>query len=52
MTTLLVRNAALLVTWDDHRREIPGGGFFVRDGFIEQVGKAEDLPEDADEIFE
>jgi len=26
MTTLLIKNAQLLVTMDDHRREIPDGG--------------------------
>ena len=52
MTTLLVRNASVLVTMDDHRREITGGGLFVRDGFIEQVGPTADLPEQADEILD
>jgi len=37
---------------DDHRREISDGGFFIRDGFIEQVGKSEELPEFADEILD
>jgi len=52
MTTLLVRNASVLVTMDDHRREITGGGLFVRDGFIEQAGLTSDLPEQADEILD
>ena len=34
MSTLLVKNA-YIVTMDDHQREIPGGGLFIRDGFIE-----------------
>jgi hypothetical protein len=38
MSTLLARNAEVLVTMDDDRREIPGGGLFARDGLIEQVG--------------
>ena len=50
MATLLVRNAQILVTMDPFRREIAGGGFFVRDGVIEQVGG--DLPDTADEILE
>jgi cytosine/adenosine deaminase-related metal-dependent hydrolase len=37
---------------DDHRHEITDGGLFVRDGFIEQVGKTSELPEDADEILD
>ena len=52
MTTLLVKNAAMLVTMDDQRREIPGGGLFIRDGFIEQVGKTADLPNEADRILD
>ena len=52
MPTLLVRHAALLVTMDDHRREIPDGGFFIRDGFIEQVGRSNELPEIADETLD
>ncbi|MEA3349088.1 MAG: 8-oxoguanine deaminase [Chloroflexota bacterium] len=52
MTTLLVRNAQILVTMDNHRREIASGGFFIRDGFIEQVGPTSELPENADEILD
>lgn len=52
MTTLLLRHADILVTMDDHRREIPDGGLFVRDGFIEQVGPTPDLPVSADEILD
>lgn len=51
MTTLLVRNAQILVTMDGHRREIAGGGLFIRDGFIEQVGLTSELPASADEIL-
>ena len=52
MTTLLVRHSSILVTMDDHRREISDGGLFVRDGFIEQVGKTSELPETADETID
>jgi 8-oxoguanine deaminase len=52
MTTLLVKNAAMLVTMDDQRREIPGGGLFIRDGRIEQVGESGQLPAEADEILD
>ena len=47
MSTLLIKNATVLVTMDDHRREIPGGGIFARDGFIEQVGVSGELPDDS-----
>jgi 8-oxoguanine deaminase len=52
MTTQLIRHAALLVTMDDHRREIPDGGLFIRDGFIEKVGPTSELPEIADEMVD
>ncbi len=52
MTTLLVKHADVLVTMDDHRREIPDGGLFVRDGFIEQVGPTNELPREADEVLD
>jgi 8-oxoguanine deaminase len=37
---------------DDQRREISGGGFFIRDGFLEQVGLSQNLPETADEVLD
>jgi cytosine/adenosine deaminase-related metal-dependent hydrolase len=52
MPSLLVRNAQILVTMDSGRREITGGGFFARDGFIEQVGPTADLPPMADAIYD
>jgi cytosine/adenosine deaminase-related metal-dependent hydrolase len=50
--TLLIKNATLLVTMDDHRREIRGGGLFVRDGIIEIIGDSSILPDDADEVHD
>src|SRR5574340_1075778 len=50
--TFLVKNATVLVTMDGTRREIPGGGLFIRDGFIEQVGPSADLPTQADEVLD
>jgi cytosine/adenosine deaminase-related metal-dependent hydrolase len=52
MTTLLIRNSALLVTMDDQRREIPGGGIFAENGFIRQVGRTQELPETADQVVD
>lgn len=52
MPTLLIKHTLTLVTMDDHRREIPDGGLFIRDGFIEQVGATADLPESADEVID
>jgi len=48
MSTLLIKHAHI-VTMDDHQREIPDGGLFVRDGMIEKVGPSAELPEAADE---
>ncbi|MRR32512.1 8-oxoguanine deaminase, partial [bacterium] len=50
--TLLVKNAAVLVTMDKTRREIPNGGLYIRDGFIEQVGPTSELPHQADETLD
>ncbi|MEK9726246.1 MAG: 8-oxoguanine deaminase, partial [Rhodospirillaceae bacterium] len=52
MTTLLARNADVLVTMDAARREIAGGGLFARDGVIEAVGSTAELPTAADEVIE
>lgn len=48
MTTLLLKNADVLVTMDAERREIAGGGVFIRDGVIEAVGTRDQLPACAD----
>ncbi len=52
MATLLIKNARVLVTMDDHRHEISDGGLFIKDGFIEQVGKSDQLPSKADQILD
>ena len=52
MSTLLIRNATLLVTMDAQRREIAGGAVFVRDNVIEAVGKTGELPDTADEVID
>ena len=51
MPTLLIKHA-YLVTMDDHQREIPEGGLFIRDGFIEQAGATNELPSSADEVLD
>lgn len=50
MSTLLLRNASVLVTMDGD--EIAGGGVFARDGLIEAVGAVGDLPGGADEVVD
>ena len=52
MSTMLVKNASTLITMDDQRREIPGGGLYIRDNIIEQVGKTADLPTTADTVLD
>ena len=49
--TLLIRNAMVLVTMDESRREIADGAVFVRGNRIEQVGPSDQLPQQADEII-
>jgi cytosine/adenosine deaminase-related metal-dependent hydrolase len=52
MKTLLIKNARVLVTMDDTRREIANGAVFIRDNVIEQVGTSADLPQTADEVID
>jgi 8-oxoguanine deaminase len=52
MTTLLARNATILVTMDGERRELPNAGLFARDGMIEAVGPTEVLPKIADDVLD
>ena len=52
MATLLIKNATVLVTMDQGRREIPEGGLFAMDGWIEAVGPTADLPATADEVLD
>jgi cytosine/adenosine deaminase-related metal-dependent hydrolase len=52
MSTLLIRNARLLVTMDARRREIADGAVLVRDHVIEAVGATAELPATADEVID
>jgi 8-oxoguanine deaminase len=52
MGTLLIKNAELVITNDRNLGEIPGGGIFVRNNVIEQVGPMKDLPTDADDVID
>jgi len=54
VTLTVLKNADVLVTMDDGRREIAGGALAFRDGVIEAVGTTADLArqiDDADEIL-
>jgi len=50
MSTLMIRNADLLVTMDDERREIEGGSVLVRDNVIEAVGRT--IRAEADRVID
>lgn len=50
--TLLIKNARVLVTMDEQRREIDNGAVFVRGNVIEHVGPTADLPPTADEVID
>ncbi len=51
-TTLLIKNARVLVTMDEQRREIADGALFIRNNVIEQVGYSADLPAEADDVID
>jgi len=50
--TLLIKNAAILVTMDDARRELRGAGLYIEDNRIVAVGPTETLPASADQILD
>jgi 8-oxoguanine deaminase len=50
--TLLIKNAGILVTMDDGRREIPGGGVYIEGNRIISVGPSDELPETAGQVLD
>lgn len=52
MPTTLLQNATLLVTMDDARRRIAGGGLYIEDNVIRQVGPTAELPPAADRVLD
>ncbi len=52
MSTFLLKNAALLITMDEKRRQIEQGGLLVRDNVIEMVGPNSELPQEADRVID
>jgi 8-oxoguanine deaminase len=52
VSMLLVKGADLLATMDDDQRCIAGGGLFARDNVVEQVGRADTLPSEADRVID
>ena len=51
MSSLLLRNAALLITMDEERREIQDGAVLIRDNVIEAAGLSRHMPTRADRII-
>ena len=52
MTTKLIKNAKWILTMDQDRNEFENTSIYIKDGFIEKVGKLDDLPQDADEVID
>ncbi len=50
--TLLIRDAALIATVDDQRRELRDASILVRGNVIEAIGPAAELPRTADEVVD
>ena len=51
MTTLLIRNANAVATFDDAVRELRNASILIRDNVIEAVGSSAELPQEADEVI-
>jgi 8-oxoguanine deaminase len=50
--TLLIRDASLVATLDDARRELVDASLLVRGGLVEAIGPASALPRVADEVID
>jgi 8-oxoguanine deaminase len=51
MPTLLIKNAHVVITMDDQRREIADGALFISNNIIMQVGPTHTLPATADNVL-
>jgi len=52
MSTLLIKNIEMLVTMDDQRRELQHSNIYIKDGFIQAIGDASEMPATADEVLD
>ncbi|MEJ8859065.1 8-oxoguanine deaminase [Variovorax robiniae] len=52
MSTLLIRNAECIATFDDQRTELRHASIYIRDHRIEAIGADADMPPSADEIID
>ena len=51
MTTLLLKNAMVIATMNEADEELSDASVFIRDGVIEAVGPADELPDTADDVI-
>jgi len=52
VSTLLIRNAGHVETFDDAERVLQNASIFVRDEAIEAIGPAAELPQSADRVVD
>jgi len=52
MSTLLIRNATCVATFDDARSELRNASVLVRDNVIEALGPADEIAQAADEVID
>ncbi len=52
MTTLLLKNADVIITMDSNQPRIEGGSLLIHDNWIEQLGPEDTLPDDAEQIID
>ncbi len=52
MTTLLIKNARCVATFDDTGSELAHASILIRDNLIETIGPAADLPDTADSVID
>jgi 8-oxoguanine deaminase len=52
MSSLLAKNADVLVTMDGQRRELKGAGIYAENGIIKQVGPMSEMPAKADTVID
>jgi 8-oxoguanine deaminase len=52
MTSLLIQNAALIVSMDDDDQQWSDGGIYVMDNVIRKIGPMESLPREADQVID
>ena len=52
MSTLLIKNAHAIATFDNNDSELRDAYVFVRDGVIESLGPAAEAPLSVDEVID